>query len=330
MFGDPLQKAARLERLEQLLCSNPKGLSAKYLAEYLGVTPRTIQRDVITLQADMGIPVDVENHCYVVHNYQLKLSLDLNEAIVFLVAARLYARNSDEHNPHADTALLKLASCLPDPMKKQVERTAGELRNARANQVFVDAIEDLAMGWYRQEKVRVGYRSMSSEDVHEHVFSPYFMEAYGAARSTYAIGKIDAYDEIRTLKVERIAWTEPLDEEFEIPQDVDFTKLLSSAWGVMWGDGQLTKVVLRFSPSVCRAVKETGWHPSQVIEDLPDGGCRLSVSVGDSREMEAWIMGWGSLVEVEGPADLRAKLADDLRRAAEIYAGTGLVEESNK
>ena len=79
-------------------------------------------------------------------------------------------------------------------------------------------------------------------------------------------------------------------------------------------------VDVRFSQKACAIVKETGWHPSQKIEDLPDGGCRLSVSVGDTREMEAWIMGWGSLVEVEEPADLRAKIAAELTKASRVYS----------
>lgn len=62
---------------------------------------------------------------------------------------------------------------------------------------------------------------------------------------------------------------------------------------------------LKFAPGVTRRVKETTWHPSQKIEDLPDGGCLFTVRVGSTLEMTPWIRGWGPDVEVLEPSALR-------------------------
>ena len=71
----------------------------------------------------------------------------------------------------------------------------------------------------------------------------------------------------------------------------------------MWGEE--TEVKLKFSPQVTRRVKESVWHPSQTIEDLPGGGCVLIVRVGSVLEMTPWIRGWGPDVEVLEPEELR-------------------------
>ena len=39
------------------------------------------------------------------------------------------------------------------------------------------------------------------------------------------------------------------------------------------------------------------------------------------REIRIWILGWGAEAEVVSPPELRAEVADQLKRAAEQYEG---------
>lgn len=94
-----------------------------------------------------------------------------------------------------------------------------------------------------------------------------------------------------------------LDERYDIPEELKLDELLSSSWGVIWGDE--IDVKLKFSPGVTRRVKETTWHPSQIIEDLADGGCIMTVRIGSTLEITPWIRGWGPDVEVLEPEELR-------------------------
>jgi predicted DNA-binding transcriptional regulator YafY len=52
-------------------------------------------------------------------------------------------------------------------------------------------------------------------------------------------------------------------------------------------------------------VKESVWHPSQVITDLPGGGCVMTLQVGSPLEVTPWIRSWGPDVEVLEPDSLR-------------------------
>jgi len=140
----------------------------------------------------------------------------------------------------------------------------------------------------------------------------------GVGYSTYVIGyaKSKYREGLTTFKLDRIKQIELLDVTFEIPADLDLQKLLDSSWGVMWNE-TTTEVKLKFSPQVSRRVKESIWHPSQVIEELPDGSCLVAMWVGSILEMTPWIRGWGPDVEVVSPEELRhdfKRWADELAR----------------
>ncbi len=77
---------------------------------------------------------------------------------------------------------------------------------------------------------------------------------------------------------------------------------------------------LKFPPGrITRRVKENQWHNSQQLEDTADGGCILQVEIGQAWEMKPFIRGWGPDCEVLEPQWLREQIAEELRRAAEVY-----------
>jgi predicted DNA-binding transcriptional regulator YafY len=123
---------------------------------------------------------------------------------------------------------------------------------------------------------------------------------------------------MRTFKVERIVSCRMLPRGFDLPDDFDPDALLSSAWGIIWGEG--VPVRLQFSPTVAWRVKESKWHPSQTLDDLPDGGVILTMSVASMMELGRWVRSWGDTVEVLEPHELREELREESVRLARLYA----------
>jgi proteasome accessory factor B len=72
---------------------------------------------------------------------------------------------------------------------------------------------------------------------------------------------------------------------------------------------------------VTHRVKESIWHPSQVIDDLPGGGCILSMKVGSTLEITPWIRGWGPDVEVLEPDELREQFHTWANQMQAMYRG---------
>ena len=55
------------------------------------------------------------------------------------------------------------------------------------------------------------------------------------------------------------------------------------------------------------------------MEDNPDGTCTLTLRVNHTLEMVPWIRGWGPDCEVLKPDELRQQIAEDMRKAVEVY-----------
>ncbi len=314
-----LAKAARLAQMQNLLYRSPRGLSTGELAERCRVTVRTVQRDLHALET-MGVPLWQEGSRYgVAQGYFLPpVKLSLSEATALFLAARLLWRCSDEHNPCVAASLAKLSAVLPERIAAHVQATLCTPAAKAGNPSFPSVFEAITTAWASQRRVRIWHQSGRSQNVHEYVVEPYFIEPSAPGYAAYLIGYASYFNRVQTFKIERIQRAELLPETFKLPEGFDVQRYLSSAWGIMWGDEEI-QVRLRFSHRVARRVKESLWHASQEIVDLEDGGCEFSVRVSNTLEMIPWIRGWGADCEVLAPPELRAAVAEEMRRAAQAY-----------
>ena len=317
--GRSLTRSVRLTQIQHLLYKNPEGLTTRELAQLCGVCVRTIQRDLLDLQSELGVPITEKVDRYgIIDGYVLPpVSFSLYEAMALFLASRLVLRQTDENNPHIQTALDTLSKVLPQSLAERLADSINAIRKKPPKSDFIRIFEQVAIAWSTQRRMRILYQSLKSSEAKKWLLEPYFVEMTGVGYSTYVIGYAKHNDKegIITFKLDRIKEAELLEESFEIPRGLSLEGLLTSSWGVIWGEE--TEVKLKFSSKVARRVKESVWHPSQVIENLPDGGCLLTVRVGSTLEMTPWIRGWGPDVEVIEPITLRdefKKWADQLNK----------------
>lgn len=317
---------SRVERLEQIelkLTQRPRGWTIRELAREFCMHRATIHRDLILLKS-MGAKIDKRGSRYVLDKrgllHALKVSTD--ELLAIYLAVRLLSRHSDEHNPHVVTALDKLAEVLHEKsplIARHIKQAAIAVSARKTRREYVHALEVMTQGWAEGRKVRLRYHSYTKDETTERTFSPYFIEPIGIGYSTYVIGHDDLRDKTRTFKIERIYDAEVTEQTFDIPADFDPQHMLASAWGVIWRDEMDITVVLRFAPSVVRRVKESTWHYSQKIDDLPDGSCLFTVKIGSTREIRPWVRGWGAAVEVLEPVEFRQEMIEEVRQMMHVY-----------
>jgi len=316
----PQRRSVRLIRIQELLRGRRAGYTVAELARLTGVHVRTIQRDLLILQTESGVPLTEEHGRYaLMHEERLgPVSLTLQEARAVLIATRLFLRYSDEGDPYAAAALKRIAGIMPPAVREQVTAAAESLSVRPLDADFSRNLVTVTEAWARRRSLRLWYRSAGRRLSKEVVVDPYFLEPSAAGFATYLIGYSRTHGTMRTFKIERITSAEMLPQSFDVPADLDVDRLLASAWGVVWGEGR--QVRLRFAPDVAWRVRESRWHPSQSIEELPDGGCMMTVTVGSMMEIGRWVRGWGDKVEVLAPADLRAELRQESVALARIYA----------
>jgi proteasome accessory factor B len=301
-----------------MLVLHPDGMRATDLADKLGVDRRTVYRDVDFL-CEQDIPIWQKDGRFGINrtSYLSTVSLTFHEAIALMLAGLLLSRTIDERNPHAMTALRKLAMTLPRPFTPHLKRAADRVLANSEGQRQIAVLEALAEGWGIGHKVRIGYRSPRSGQLRERIFAPYALEP--TPSGIYVIGHDDWANDIRTFKLDRLETAVVLSRKFTVPETFDLEAHLASGWRIMAGD-TISEVVLQFTPEVTPHLHERHWHPTQKLERLESGGCLLKVYVAQPEEMQPFIRSWGAQVKVLAPDWLRDQIAAELRLAAEQYS----------
>ena len=318
-------KAARLLRLTSLFAGQPgRGWKAVELAAELGCDRRTVLRDIAELDRAGRLPLYQDGHRWrLVEGGRVALdalALDLREGMALYLAARLLAQQTDEYNLHVMNALDKLIGAMPPQLAPGLRGLASALavRQSRGDG-YTEIFSALVLGWAHRRLVSLRYRPPRAASAYGLRLAPYLFEPSGIGRTIYVIGAVLPGGALRTFKLERVLAAQLTDEPFAAPEGFDGAALLARAWGVMYGEGEPVEVHLRFSRFVAPRVKETVWHPSQRISDLPDGGCEWRAAIGDALEIGPWVRGWGRDCEVLAPEGLRRDLATHVRHLARTY-----------
>ncbi len=324
--------ARKRDRLARLLSvasilysrgSGEAGVAVSEIAELTGMTTRTVYRDIRALDEELGIPIFQagRGRYGIEKKYFLPpLRLSLPEAVVLFLASRLIARWSDEYDQAVISAFTKLADLLPQPIARHVAATMLRVGRADPNEPFTRNFAVVAQGWADGRVVEFDYEASSGERRHARV-RPYFLEPDAAGRSVYLIGFDETVDAMRTLKVERMRNAVLTADRYAIPDDFDPDAWLAHSWGIWSSDTtEVAEVRLRFDASVAHRVRESIWHRSQRLEELPDGRIEMTLSVAGIVEIRPWILSWGDAVEVLEPAALRDSVAGAVSGAAARYA----------
>ncbi|TMD12706.1 MAG: transcriptional regulator [Chloroflexi bacterium] len=301
-------RGARILKVQALLQGNPHGLKTEEIARRTGVTPRTTYRDLRALEA-MNVPIYEDGGRVVIDpNYFVApVKFTLREAMSLLMGVRLMSRHADEADPDVADALTKLANVLPAPVAEFVHATVRQMQERPPNPVYSRVFQTIALGWAGRKVVRIWYPRPDGE-VHPRSIEPYFLEPLLIGHGAYVVAKDRGLGQMRTFKLERIARADLTGEAYAIPAEFDIGSYLAKAWGI-FHSGEPVEVHLRFLPGAASRVRESIWHPSQRLDDLPDGGVEMSVTVAGTVEITPWILGWGDAVEVLSPVELRRRVA---------------------
>ncbi|KQX50941.1 MULTISPECIES: YafY family protein [unclassified Streptomyces] len=315
-------KSSRLVSILLLLQTRGR-MTADGLAEELGVSVRTVYRDVEALHA-AGVPLYGEaghrGGYRLLPGHRSRLTgLFAPEAEALVLAGMPGAADGLGLGPHFADAQLKLRAALPEPLREHVDR----LRR----RFHIDA-----PGWYDEgdetpflpevaDAVRTGrvlevrYRRWKEPTDVDRRLEPYGL-VLKAGRWYLVAGPGP-----RTYRVDQILGLTVTDEEAGIPDGFD----LAAHWRASQADFHSrlhrdeatvrisARGAARLTGAAARALAATG-----VPE--PDGWTRATLPVESPEQAHDMLLGLGTEVEVLAPEDLRARLAATVRTLAERYA----------
>ncbi|MQA10781.1 MAG: WYL domain-containing protein [Pseudonocardiaceae bacterium] len=320
-------RASRL--IATLLLLQTRGrLTAEQLAGELEVSVRTVYRDLEGL-SEAGVPVYADRGprggYQLLDGYRTKLTgLTTEEAESLFLAGLPGPAAELGLGAVLSAAQLKLLAALPEPLRQSAgriqERFHVEVPGWFRDIERPDQLAEIADAVWHERRLRVRYRRWGNIEV-TRVLDPLGLVLKGGA--WYLAARVDG-DE-RTYRVGRMLHVEVLDERFDRPAEFDLARywadwseqfakrLYQSEALVKLSPTAQSLVPFYLGPVAARALRDNAEEPDE------DGWVRLTVPIESVRHAVGEFLRFGAEAEVLEPAELRERLAEQLRRLAGRY-----------
>jgi predicted DNA-binding transcriptional regulator YafY len=312
--------ATRLITLLMLLQHQPNQ-KASDLAEKLGVSVRSLHRYVGMLD-EMGIPVYSERGPYggfsLVRGYKMPpLVFTPEEAVaVYLGASLVREMWGKLYQDAAQGALAKLDNVLPEEQRHEVAWARRTLVTTGMHRASLDPLtpllEKLRRAIHEQRRVSMAHRKQNDQQAQKREVEPYALVHRGGW--WYVVGYCRLRRAIRSFRLDRIVELTLLDQTFQIPPDFDIRDHLA----IVFESESKVQIRLRFAPhaaSIARDLSAT-W---ETFDEQPDGAVIVSLKMPDLQWATSMALGFGPIVTVLEPAELRQSVREWASAIVEQY-----------
>lgn len=322
-----MNRTERFYRIDQML-SERRVVPLEVFLQELEISRATFKRDLEYLRDRLHAPIVWNREAGGYHfattrsdgpAYELPgLWFSASELYALLAAQRLLAEVEPgilaSHVAPLQARLAALLETAGQPAQEVARRV--RILSVARRPVAPQCFTEVALALMNRKRIQIEAWNRSRDEVNTRTVSPqrlthyrdnWYLDAWchwrGALRSF-------SLDTIRRLKV--------LPQKAREINDKTLDAHYASAYGIFAGR-PIGQAVLRFSAERARWVRAEIWHPQQRTEDLPDGGLRLTLPYADERELVMDILRHGRHVEVEAPASLRQRVAEEVAALAERY-----------
>lgn len=321
------QQLIRQWALLRLLSDATEPYGTKQLAEQLGVSKATIERDLATLEHDFALVEEQVGKQKKV--YRIDQRIRALESITFGITELLaiYA---------AQASLTAMAGTpIHDDLREVMSKIRGFLSPhhngglAAMATVFVpharghvdyqpqhEVIDALLDAIARRRRCRITYHTPWKGTTRTHDARPLRMVWHRSA--LYLFACLGTHERITTLAVHRIRDLETTAVTFAPPR-LDVDAHVAKAFGIFVSD-QEEDVEIVFDAEIAWRVEERTFHPRERKERQPDGSLRYRVRSSAQWEIIPWVQSFGALAELVAPASWRASLRASIEAMHARYA----------
>jgi proteasome accessory factor B len=321
------QEVIRQWKVLHALESSRHGATINGLADELGVTTRTIRRDLAALQ-EAGFPLydehDDEGRVHWRLDGQVLKGLETGFTLAELSALYL-SRNLLEavtgtpFQRDLTNAFGRLEKMLSPRMRQFLDRLPTVLAakpgpRARGADSSPDTVARLLEATLHLRVASMRYHSVSSARVKDYLIHPYRLVF--AQGGLYLLAYVPAYKDVRTFAVDRIK-SVSLEKQTFTPRQEVTGDVFGNSLGV--NTGPAVRVEIAFDARVAPYVRARVWHASQQLREGDEGQLVLAMDVCHDWALRSWILSWGPFARVITPAALAKEVRSDLQAATDRY-----------
>lgn len=312
---------------------HPGGLTLYDMAEALAVTPRTMRRYMKEMDRDFELESsEVRGGGALVWKIRTselprKVELRRTQAYAFLAARRLFSpMKGSTLYEEIDMAVSKLLAFSKRPGRgPNAGRADARLEDRFLYLPFApknyaertEELDDLFQAVADLRPLTLRYRSAGKTREEPITIHPYAMVLH--KDSIYCVALHVEKGEMRTYVLDRMRDTQiEYSGHFELPDDFDIDHYFQGELGVFKSD-EAHKVVVDFDAKAAEYVKMRIVHPTQKLANLPHGGVRLTMTVGNLNPVTSWVLEWGARAKVVDPPELVERVQAELHEALLSY-----------
>ena len=328
MKETPTWSAAQLARMPRLIRliteikTNPRQ-RPEQLYRMLGISKSQFFQDKALLESAFGFKVQFnrakQSYEILADPYLPIIDLKLSEAFALILAVRQLSAAGDYILTYeAIEGVRKIVASAQPELRSFLQNVLDEAVWREGFGCDASILESLRQACAEHHHVIITYEHYDQDTVWRHTIDPY--QLFFKRRALY----LDAYDkgagDLRVFRVNRIKQVELTGISGVMVTDYSFARRFQDTFSTFVGEGTTT-VKVRFSKRIAPYIRESLWHWSQQLTALPDGGLLYEVCVSYPKEVAWWAMSWGSEAEVLEPPELRAYVAEEVRKLGGLYAG---------
>lgn len=307
------------------------------LARLLGVSRRTIQRDIDVLREKMGAPLafhPVENGFeYTKEGFVLPdVEMTEGEILALLIASTALPGVEDTPaGPLLRELLEKAAKLLGEVRTISPEAIAlGTRPISGTGFARLHAIPGVVSTIERALEARATLRIFTGPETGgaraSHEVDPYYLASLDG--ESYLIGYSHRARRICSYRVDRIRAARPTGKSFPPPEPSP-EDLLQSILPL--GEGErVFEAVLSVDPSLAGPALAHDWGPGCRVQTRMDGGLELSFRSDNGDAVARWSLAWGPSAEVISPPWVRRRTKQLLRQIARRYDRRAVRKQATK
>lgn len=132
-------------------------------------------------------------------------------------------------------------------------------------------------------------------------------------RANYLVAADRESGRIQTFRLDRMSAVAAGEGSAPPPPDFDLAAFANRSFGIY--QDEVEDVVLRIAAEGAAEARAWRWHPTQTLEDLPDGRVEVRFTASGLRELAWHLFTWGAQVEIVAPDRLKAVMAAEIDAA---------------
>ena len=288
-------------------------VTADELAQTFEVTKRTIYRDIQALN-ESGVPVvsAAGQGYWLMEGYFLPpVSLSPDEAIMLILGSDIMAQSFDAQYKHAaESASRKIEALLKENVQKEVIYLKNNIRfispDLQAYWHVPDLLPQLRRSIIEQRTIFMHYTKKAFRkegESSERYVDPHSLIHYNGTWMLSAFCHLR--QNMRMFRLNRIHKLALTNNSFIRQEDFNVHKLHEP-------NNRDISVELLFDKSISDWVKERPTFFMTQFEDCPEG-LKVTLTARSIEETLAWVLSWGTKVQVLKPESLKERVKEELK-----------------